>query len=98
MERCSAAHQVTRDRAGKCGNAGVRCYAHTMLDMLSISADKGKGSADETWYAGTGVNVYLNLIICCPHYMTAAEIAGWGKNAENNANLQQLVYCRMSGN
>ena len=48
MERCIAAHQVTRDRAGKCGNAGARCYAHTMLDMLSISADKGKGSADET--------------------------------------------------
>ena len=47
MERCIAAHQVTRDRAGKCGNAGVRCYAHTMLDMLSISADKGKGSADD---------------------------------------------------
>ena len=52
MERCIAAHQlVTRGRAGKCGNAGARCYAHTMLDMLdmlSISAEKGKGSADET--------------------------------------------------
>ena len=46
---------------------------------------------------GVHVNVYLNLIIC-PHYMTAAEIAGGGKNGANNANLQQLVCCRMSGN
>ena len=37
MERCIAAHQlVTRGRAGKCGNAGARCYAHTMPTLCWI--------------------------------------------------------------
>ena len=97
MERCTAAHQlVTRGRAGKCGNAGARCYAHTMLDMLSICSvcwicsvfllrrekevlmrlDRlARVAGSMSPATGVHVKVYLNLIIC-PHYMTAAEIAG----------------------
>ena len=52
------------------------------LDMLARAGSMSRAT-------GVHVNVYLNLIIC-PHYMTAAEIAGGGKNGANNANLQQL--------